>query len=145
MVSWSNLCDWWRQMLVQVDKYHCGVCTRGDGEEFMLLCDGCDDAFHTYCLIPPLPDIPKGDWRCPSCVKQVLLIGSSAGSVHLLCERDICICLHRLDTLISFNLIYCTLTSSLYVVIFIVYIMILQWMILTFFWKWYRHKKVRTC
>ncbi|XP_076448659.1 lysine-specific demethylase 5A-like [Babylonia areolata] len=58
------------EMLTQVDKYHCGVCTRGDGEEFMLLCDGCDDAFHTYCLIPPLPDIPKGDWRCPSCVKQ---------------------------------------------------------------------------
>ncbi|KAK7101928.1 hypothetical protein V1264_020234 [Littorina saxatilis] len=58
------------ELLTQVDKYHCGVCTRGDGEEFMLLCDGCDDAFHTYCLIPPLPDIPKGDWRCPHCVKQ---------------------------------------------------------------------------
>ncbi|KAL8614742.1 hypothetical protein ACOMHN_055300 [Nucella lapillus] len=54
----------------QVDKYHCGVCTRGDGEEYMLLCDGCDDAFHTYCLIPPLTEIPKGDWRCPCCVKQ---------------------------------------------------------------------------
>ena len=23
----------------------------------MLLCDGCDDSFHTYCLIPPLNDI----------------------------------------------------------------------------------------
>ncbi|XP_076469736.1 lysine-specific demethylase 5A-like isoform X2 [Babylonia areolata] len=58
------------ELLTQIDKYHCGVCGRGDGDEYMLLCDGCDDAFHTYCLVPPLPDIPKGEWRCPSCVKQ---------------------------------------------------------------------------
>ena len=43
--------------LVQVDMYYCHTCSRGDGEEYMLLCDGCDDAFHTYCLIPPLNDI----------------------------------------------------------------------------------------
>lgn len=47
------------------------MCNRGDGDEYMLLCDGCDDAFHTYCLIPPLSEVPKGDWRCPKCVKQV--------------------------------------------------------------------------
>ncbi|KAK6176380.1 hypothetical protein SNE40_014678 [Patella caerulea] len=52
------------------DKYHCRTCGRGDGDEYMLLCDGCDDAFHTYCLIPPLAEVPKGDWRCPYCVKQ---------------------------------------------------------------------------
>ncbi|RUS89616.1 hypothetical protein EGW08_002634 [Elysia chlorotica] len=52
------------------DKYYCHMCGRGDGEEHMLLCDGCDDAFHTYCLVPPLAEVPKGDWRCPSCVKQ---------------------------------------------------------------------------
>lgn len=52
------------------DKYYCHMCGRGDGEEHMLLCDGCDDAFHTYCLVPPLSEVPKGDWRCPSCVKQ---------------------------------------------------------------------------
>nr|KAG5711307.1 hypothetical protein BaRGS_006004 [Batillaria attramentaria] len=58
------------ELLTQVDKYHCHVCAAGDGEEYMLLCDGCDDAFHTYCLVPPLPEVPKGDWRCPACVKQ---------------------------------------------------------------------------
>ncbi|BFZ10485.1 hypothetical protein BsWGS_13524 [Bradybaena similaris] len=52
------------------DKYYCHMCGRGDGEDQMLLCDGCDDAFHTYCLVPPLSEVPKGDWRCPSCVKQ---------------------------------------------------------------------------
>lgn len=36
----------------------------------MLLCDGCDDSYHTFCLIPPLSEIPKGDWRCPKCVAE---------------------------------------------------------------------------
>ncbi|XP_052059486.1 lysine-specific demethylase 5A-like isoform X1 [Mytilus californianus] len=54
-----------------IDFYICHMCNRGDGDEYMLLCDGCDDAFHTYCLIPPLAEVPKGDWRCPKCVKQV--------------------------------------------------------------------------
>ncbi|XP_014667621.1 PREDICTED: lysine-specific demethylase 5B-like [Priapulus caudatus] len=52
------------------DKYFCLTCGRGDAEDQMLLCDGCDDSYHTFCLIPPLSDIPKGDWRCPKCVKQ---------------------------------------------------------------------------
>lgn len=51
-------------------KYVCHNCTRGDGEEAMLLCDGCDDSYHTFCLVPPLADIPKGDWRCPRCVVE---------------------------------------------------------------------------
>ncbi|XP_075987464.1 lysine demethylase 5 isoform X2 [Anticarsia gemmatalis] len=46
-------------------KYMCHVCGRGDVEEQMLLCDGCDDSYHTFCLVPPLADVPKGDWRCP--------------------------------------------------------------------------------
>jgi hypothetical protein len=28
----------------------------------MLLCDGCDDSYHTFCLMPPLLEIPKGMW-----------------------------------------------------------------------------------
>lgn len=49
-------------------KYICHNCDRGDVEECMLLCDGCDDSYHTFCLMPPLTEIPKGDWRCPQCV-----------------------------------------------------------------------------
>ncbi|XP_055857756.1 lysine-specific demethylase lid-like [Episyrphus balteatus] len=51
-------------------KYICHICNRGDVEEAMLLCDGCDDSYHTFCLLPPLHDIPKGDWRCPRCVVE---------------------------------------------------------------------------
>uniref|UniRef100_A0A8C2YZU0 [histone H3]-trimethyl-L-lysine(4) demethylase n=1 Tax=Cyclopterus lumpus TaxID=8103 RepID=A0A8C2YZU0_CYCLU len=54
----------------RVDLVVCLVCGSGGDEERLLLCDGCDDSYHTFCLIPPLPDIPKGDWRCPKCLAQ---------------------------------------------------------------------------
>ncbi|XP_036375855.1 lysine-specific demethylase 5A [Megalops cyprinoides] len=53
-----------------IDLYMCLACGRGDEEDRLLLCDGCDDSYHTFCLIPPLQDVPKGDWRCPKCVAE---------------------------------------------------------------------------
>ncbi|KAJ8889467.1 hypothetical protein PR048_008966 [Dryococelus australis] len=53
-----------------LSKYVCHNCGRGDAEESMLLCDGCDDSYHTFCLKPPLTEIPKGDWRCPKCIAE---------------------------------------------------------------------------
>uniref|UniRef100_A0A8D3DF56 [histone H3]-trimethyl-L-lysine(4) demethylase n=1 Tax=Scophthalmus maximus TaxID=52904 RepID=A0A8D3DF56_SCOMX len=55
---------------ISIDLYLCLVCGRGDEEDRLLLCDGCDDSYHTFCLIPPLQDVPKGDWRCPKCVAE---------------------------------------------------------------------------
>ncbi|XP_034551845.1 lysine-specific demethylase 5B-B isoform X1 [Notolabrus celidotus] len=54
----------------QVDQVVCLVCGSGGEEDRLLLCDGCDDSYHTFCLIPPLQDVPKGDWRCPKCLAQ---------------------------------------------------------------------------
>ncbi|XP_030049892.1 lysine-specific demethylase 5C isoform X3 [Microcaecilia unicolor] len=51
-----------------VDSYICRICARGDEDDKLLLCDGCDDNYHIFCLLPPLPEIPKGIWRCPKCV-----------------------------------------------------------------------------
>uniref|UniRef100_A0A8C1Q6Z6 [histone H3]-trimethyl-L-lysine(4) demethylase n=1 Tax=Cyprinus carpio TaxID=7962 RepID=A0A8C1Q6Z6_CYPCA len=53
-----------------VDSFVCRMCGRGDEDEKLLLCDGCDDNYHTFCLIPPLSDPPKGNWRCPKCVAE---------------------------------------------------------------------------
>uniref|UniRef100_A0A672LRW6 [histone H3]-trimethyl-L-lysine(4) demethylase n=1 Tax=Sinocyclocheilus grahami TaxID=75366 RepID=A0A672LRW6_SINGR len=53
-----------------VDLYVCLMCGTGNDEDRLLLCDGCDDSYHTFCLIPPLSDVPKGDWRCPKCLAQ---------------------------------------------------------------------------
>lgn len=55
----------------QVDSYICRICSRGDEDDKLLLCDGCDDNYHIFCLLPPLPEIPKGIWRCPKCVMAV--------------------------------------------------------------------------
>lgn len=52
-----------------MDNVFCNVCSKGDNEDQLLLCDRCDQSFHTFCLLPPLKMIPKGDWRCPQCVK----------------------------------------------------------------------------
>uniref|UniRef100_A0AAY4EYW5 [histone H3]-trimethyl-L-lysine(4) demethylase n=1 Tax=Denticeps clupeoides TaxID=299321 RepID=A0AAY4EYW5_9TELE len=54
----------------QVEQYMCLACGGGGEEDRLLLCDGCDDSYHTFCLIPPLHDVPKGDWRCPKCLAQ---------------------------------------------------------------------------
>ncbi|XP_070558275.1 LOW QUALITY PROTEIN: lysine-specific demethylase 5A-like [Ptychodera flava] len=53
-----------------IDMYVCHTCGRGDAEDSLLLCDGCDDSYHTFCLIPPLSAVPRGDWRCPRCVAE---------------------------------------------------------------------------
>uniref|UniRef100_A0AAR2JSN8 [histone H3]-trimethyl-L-lysine(4) demethylase n=1 Tax=Pygocentrus nattereri TaxID=42514 RepID=A0AAR2JSN8_PYGNA len=57
-------------LLSDIDLYMCMACGRGDEEDRLLLCDGCDDSYHTFCLIPPLQDVPKGDWRCPKCIAE---------------------------------------------------------------------------
>ncbi|XP_052519873.1 lysine-specific demethylase 5C isoform X10 [Budorcas taxicolor] len=51
-----------------IESYVCRMCSRGDEDDKLLLCDGCDDNYHIFCLLPPLPEIPKGVWRCPKCV-----------------------------------------------------------------------------
>ena len=33
----------------------------------MLLCDGCDDGWHLYCLPIPLAEVPEEDWFCMEC------------------------------------------------------------------------------
>ena len=47
----------------------CRVCK--DGGE-LLCCDSCTSAYHTFCLNPPLSEIPDGDWKCPRCSAKAL-------------------------------------------------------------------------
>ena len=46
----------------------CEVCGSKTSESKMLLCDGpqCGKGYHTYCLEPPLTEIPENDWFCPT-------------------------------------------------------------------------------
>ncbi|NXW37108.1 AIRE regulator, partial [Phaetusa simplex] len=52
----------------QENEDECAAC--GDGGE-LICCDGCPRAFHLACLVPPLPRVPSGMWRCDSCVSSV--------------------------------------------------------------------------
>uniref|UniRef100_A0A671YXZ5 Bromodomain adjacent to zinc finger domain 2B n=1 Tax=Sparus aurata TaxID=8175 RepID=A0A671YXZ5_SPAAU len=52
-------------------KVHCQLCNKGDNEELLLLCDGCDKGCHTYCHKPKITTVPDGDWFCPTCVAKV--------------------------------------------------------------------------
>ncbi|XP_060033827.1 bromodomain adjacent to zinc finger domain protein 2B isoform X9 [Erinaceus europaeus] len=49
-------------------KVYCQICRKGDNEELLLLCDGCDKGCHTYCHRPKITTIPDGDWFCPACI-----------------------------------------------------------------------------
>ncbi|KAM3607451.1 uncharacterized protein V6R79_008004 [Siganus canaliculatus] len=51
-------------------KVHCQLCQKGDDEELLLLCDGCDKGCHTYCHKPKITTVPDGDWFCPTCVAK---------------------------------------------------------------------------
>ncbi|NXP61742.1 AIRE regulator, partial [Chloropsis cyanopogon] len=51
----------------QENEDECAAC--GDGGE-LICCDGCPRAFHLACLVPPLPHVPSGTWRCGSCVEN---------------------------------------------------------------------------
>ena len=60
----------------KIETVFCQVCSHGDNEDLLLMCDGCDDAHHTYCLIPPLTEIPKK--QQPSFI-QHLMFGKDDG------------------------------------------------------------------
>lgn len=51
-------------------KVLCQICRRDKNEARLLLCDGCDHGFHTYCFRPPMIAIPEGDWFCYDCVSK---------------------------------------------------------------------------
>ncbi|VDQ01926.1 unnamed protein product, partial [Trichobilharzia regenti] len=51
-------------------KVLCQICRRDNNEACLLLCDGCDRGYHTYCFRPQLSNIPSGDWFCYDCVSK---------------------------------------------------------------------------
>lgn len=51
-------------------KASCQFCHSGDNEQMLLLCDGCDKGYHTYCFKPKMDRIPDGDWYCYECLNK---------------------------------------------------------------------------
>ena len=55
------------ELVLSPEDEVCQVCSSGEDDSKMILCDACDKGFHIYCLEPPLKRIPAGDWFCPEC------------------------------------------------------------------------------
>jgi len=53
-------------MLQALDSATCKVCGSEELPEVTLLCDECDEAYHTHCV--GLSQIPDGDWFCETCL-----------------------------------------------------------------------------
>ena len=45
----------------------CEVRRQTGREAEMILCDGCDNAWHIGCLNPSLTKVPEDEWFCPNC------------------------------------------------------------------------------
>ena len=56
------------------DYGNCCHCNIDKDEALLLICDGCEACWHTYCLNPPLKEIPNGDFYCPFCIQNMKLI-----------------------------------------------------------------------
>lgn len=56
-----------------LEKKVCEDCRERENDDQLLLCDYCDDAYHTYCLKPILVEVPtdKEIWACPLCQKEL--------------------------------------------------------------------------
>lgn len=48
----------------------CKVCNLTESSKSMIICDNCDDAFHTYCCQPRITILPVSEWLCSSCRKK---------------------------------------------------------------------------
>ena len=57
----------------KLESLKCFICNKASGEEdeYLILCDYCNRGFHTYCLKPPLEEVPlKDSWLCSDCSKK---------------------------------------------------------------------------
>jgi hypothetical protein len=48
----------------------CRVCHKDRDEKLTLVCDECEDEYHTYCCRPRLKEVPEGDWFCARCTAK---------------------------------------------------------------------------
>lgn len=53
--------------LIVAEEDYCRNCQTNHVKDRLLLCDRCDAPYHSFCLDPPLAEIPQDEWYCPVC------------------------------------------------------------------------------
>jgi hypothetical protein len=48
----------------------CRLCGSAKRAATMVICDICSTGWHLECLIPPLLEVPVGQWACLECVRR---------------------------------------------------------------------------
>jgi [histone H3]-trimethyl-L-lysine4 demethylase len=62
----------------------CESCLRPDDRSKMVFCFTCENAYHRYCLEPPLKQAPDHEWHCPKCLVGTNEYGFEEGDVYSL-------------------------------------------------------------
>ena len=53
--------------VVNVENIFCRSCGEGNNAKKLILCDGCDNGYHIFCLTPKKYKVPKTAWFCENC------------------------------------------------------------------------------
>ena len=53
---------------MDIEEVLCGRCGDGGDEDKLMLCDGCDQGYHCYCV--GLDSVPMDEWRCAICAVE---------------------------------------------------------------------------
>lgn len=58
-------------------------CRKPGNDSKMLVCETCDKGYHTFCLKPPMEELPAHSWKCKVSVlrSHLTLPGSSSCSI----------------------------------------------------------------
>lgn len=75
------------QPLSHENESNCHVCASDRDGDLLLCCEACPFVFHTYCLVPPLDDVPPGAWYCPVCEGAEALVDEVGGLDRILAVR----------------------------------------------------------
>ncbi|CAI9763993.1 unnamed protein product [Fraxinus pennsylvanica] len=57
----------------------CRSCLTDRDDDKIVLCDGCDHAYHIYCMQPPRTCIPRGKWFCKKCNADIQRLRRAKG------------------------------------------------------------------
>lgn len=70
------------------NESHCHACGSDGHASLLLCCEACPFVFHTFCLKPPLSEVPPGAWYCPVCQAAEALVQEAGGLDRILAVRQ---------------------------------------------------------